>query len=167
MTIYFQLDPLLRSLGPTPSSHDWERQVIPYLVRQWLDDYCRTAAGTKNIVEATVSNFSYLFDIDQSASLRLGGVSRGKHSEARDPARMAGHPLSADGEASIACELNIQAQTTLNVAWAINARETRGKKPSRLPISCVRSIIESGGQVLSHQVLSHNGGRGNETGVGF
>jgi hypothetical protein len=68
-------------------------RVIPYLVDVWLDDYSRIASGT-DVVETAVENFSYLFDIAAERLIAAWGISRGRHADPRDKARMAGHPLS-------------------------------------------------------------------------
>jgi hypothetical protein len=68
-------------------------QVIPYLVDEWLADYARSGSPS-DIVETTASGFSYLFDIAQERLIAAWGISGGRHGEARDKARMAGHPLS-------------------------------------------------------------------------
>jgi hypothetical protein len=68
-------------------------KVIPYLVDEWLADYAQSGSTT-DIVETTASGFNYLFDIAQERLIAAWGISRGRHGEARDKARMAGHPLS-------------------------------------------------------------------------
>jgi hypothetical protein len=77
--------------GPAPTS--WSR-VIEYLVGIWIDDYC-ARSKTNDIVETSVSDFSYLFDVSGERLLAAFGISNGRFGGARDASRMAGHPLSA------------------------------------------------------------------------
>lgn len=79
--------------GPTDGPTRWSR-VIDYLAGVWIDDYCVRSA-TNDIVETTVSDFSYLFDVTSGRLLAAFGVSSGRFGGARDASRMAGHPLSA------------------------------------------------------------------------
>jgi hypothetical protein len=72
----------------------FEKDVIPTLVDFWVEDYSR-AAQNSEIVETTVENFSYLFDIKEQRLIAAWGISRGRHAGKRDAARMAGHPQSA------------------------------------------------------------------------
>jgi hypothetical protein len=69
-------------------------RVVPYLVDVWLTDYERFAADSE-IVETTVTSFSYLFDIAAQRLLAAWGISKGRHDALRDRSRMAGHPLSS------------------------------------------------------------------------
>jgi hypothetical protein len=73
---------------------DFGAQVIPYLVDEWLADYARSESPS-DIVETTAGGFSYLFDIAQERLIAAWGISQGRHGEARDKSRMAGHPLGA------------------------------------------------------------------------
>lgn len=68
----------------------WD-EVATYLVDTWVDDY-RETAGKTEIVETSVSGFSFLFDIGAERLLAAWGVSRGRNDERRDKGRMAGHP---------------------------------------------------------------------------
>jgi hypothetical protein len=65
--------------------------LVSHLVDLWLEDY---GSGT-NIVEVGGARSSHLFDIDAERLVAGWAVSRGKHDEQRDKARMKGHPLSA------------------------------------------------------------------------
>ena len=67
---------------------------MPYLVDVWLLDYGRVA-GETDVVETTVSNFAYLFDIAAERLIAAWGISQGRFGGKRDKSRMAGHPLSA------------------------------------------------------------------------
>jgi hypothetical protein len=62
MAQYPQLAGLVRTIDPRSPDDSFTRKVVPYLVNVWLDDYSRKRYTTK-IVETTVSEFSYLFDI--------------------------------------------------------------------------------------------------------
>ena len=68
--------------------------MVPSLVDIWLRDYERLVRKS-DIVETTVSGFSYLFDIAAERLIAAWGFSKGRHGAARDKSRMAGHPLSA------------------------------------------------------------------------
>jgi hypothetical protein len=71
----------------------FKEDVVPHLVDSWLTDYERFA-GNSDIVETTVSGFSYLFDIGAERLIAAWGIGKGRHSASRDRSRMAGHPLS-------------------------------------------------------------------------
>ena len=89
--------PRLAGLMPTAgqrSEDAFRNKVTPYLVDVWLDDYSRTAP-TADVVETSASGFSYLFDTALERLIAAWGLSQGRHGEARDASRMAGHPLSA------------------------------------------------------------------------
>lgn len=94
MAQYPQLAGLVRTLDPRSSHEGFIKKVVPYLVDVWLDDYFRTG-HTSEIGETTVSEFSYLFDIGAERLIAAWGISKGRHGEARDASRMAGHPLSS------------------------------------------------------------------------
>jgi hypothetical protein len=94
MPSYPMLPALLAQLKTPPEDTAYEKDVIPYLVDLWLDDYERTARDC-HAVETTASGFSYLFDLEHERLIAAWGVSRGPHQGGRDKARMAGHPLSA------------------------------------------------------------------------
>lgn len=79
------------SNGQLPGA--WDR-IVDRLLSLWLDDYERVHAPT-DIVETTASDFSYLFDIRAQRLIAAWGVSKGKHTEPRDAARMARHPKGA------------------------------------------------------------------------
>ena len=68
--------------------------MIPGLIDVWIGHYTHGTQGSE-IVETTVENFSYLFDITESRLIAAWGISRGRHGGKRDASRMAGHPLSA------------------------------------------------------------------------
>ena len=94
MPSYATVAVLVAGMTPETSEEDLRKSVVPHLVDIWLEDYLRTAGAT-DIVETSVSGFSYLFDIATGRLIAAWGVSRGRHSGARDASRMAGHPLSA------------------------------------------------------------------------
>ena len=94
MAHYPDLAHLVRALDANSSEPDFTARVVPYLASVWLDDYCRNCRGPE-IVETSVSDFSYLFDLSAERLIAAWGISRGRHSGARDASRMAGHPLSA------------------------------------------------------------------------
>jgi hypothetical protein len=93
MAQYPLLPDLVRTVDPRSPYEGFITKVVPYLVDVWLDDYSRTSHIT-GIVETTVSEFFYLFDIGAERLIAAWGMSKGRHGEARDASRMAGHPLS-------------------------------------------------------------------------
>jgi hypothetical protein len=95
MLDYPGLDTLLLKMTAPSSEEKFSNEVIPSLVKIWVDDYVRTAQASE-IVETTVEGFSYLFDIKEERLIAAWGISRGRHSGKRDASRMAGHPQSGD-----------------------------------------------------------------------
>ena len=93
MTNYDRIAIVTKKLSSSASGDELANAVVPLLVDVWLDDYARGNPG-KNIVETTVDNFTYLFDIDRERLIAAWGTSRGKNTAPRPAARMAGHPLS-------------------------------------------------------------------------
>jgi hypothetical protein len=93
---YPRLESLLRAVNPRSANAGLATKVVPYLVEVWLDDYARTSRKA-DIVETTVSGFSYLFDLnpDRLRLIAAWGISKGRHGGPRDKDRMRGHPLSA------------------------------------------------------------------------
>jgi hypothetical protein len=85
---------------PTPATgvdlvdEEVYREAIDVLVGMWLDDYNSSTPST-DIVETRYGDFAYLFDIKYERLIAAWGVSRGKHTGARDKSRMAGHPKGA------------------------------------------------------------------------
>jgi hypothetical protein len=94
MLEYPRLDAFLRQITAATSEEKFSNEVIPTLVDMWVEDYSRTAEGPE-IIETTVDNFSYLFDINDQRLISAWGISRGRHAGKRDASRMAGHPQSA------------------------------------------------------------------------
>lgn len=94
MPAYPQLTHLIVRMTSDNSEAIFRKKVIPYLVDVWLADYERFAKKT-DIVETTVSGFSYLFDIAAERLIAAWGISKGRHGAPRPGSRMAGHPLSA------------------------------------------------------------------------
>ncbi len=92
MPTYKPLIKLVKGMTTANSEAIFRRQVIPYLVDVWLTDYERFA-GKTDIVETTVSSFSYLFDIAAERLIAAFGFSKGRHGAPRPKSRMAGHPL--------------------------------------------------------------------------
>jgi hypothetical protein len=78
-------------MGSSANPNAWA-DVVDYLTRVWIEHYSKRRASNE-IVETTVSGFSYLFDISSERLLAAYGLSRGRHGEKRDASRMAGHPL--------------------------------------------------------------------------
>jgi hypothetical protein len=97
MLDYPGLDSLLLAMNAASAEATFSNEVIPLLVKIWVDDYARTAQASE-IVETTVEGFSYLFDIKEERLIAAWGVSRGRHDGKRDASRMAGHPQSAGKE---------------------------------------------------------------------
>jgi hypothetical protein len=78
-------------LNATPAS--LEQDAVPYLIENWLSEYCRTTAGA-DIVETTPGACSFLFDIANARLIAAWTISRGAHAGKRDSNRMRGHPLA-------------------------------------------------------------------------
>ena len=94
MAVYPKLSQMMLSFDQSSSEDGFTKEVIPYLMGIWLDDYAR--GGPKmDVVETTTSGFSYFFDIMAQRLIAAWGISHGRHSETRDKARMAGIPLGA------------------------------------------------------------------------
>jgi hypothetical protein len=68
-------------------------RVIPFLVDQWLTGYGHDTRDM-DVIETTVSRFSYLFDITAERLIAAWGISAGRDAHERDGARMARFPLS-------------------------------------------------------------------------
>jgi hypothetical protein len=94
MLDYPELDVLLLHVTAATAEERMVNEVIPRLVGIWMDDYARSDQA-REIVETTVENFSYLFDITEQRLIAAWGISRGRHGGKRDASRMAGHPQSA------------------------------------------------------------------------
>jgi hypothetical protein len=94
MAQYPELAGLVRTVASRSPGHGFTTKVVPYLVGIWIDDYAGSNHKTE-IVETSVSEFSYLFDVSAERLIAAWGMSKGRHGEARDASRMAGHPLSA------------------------------------------------------------------------
>jgi hypothetical protein len=61
MAQYPDLAHLVHAVDPSSPERDFAEKVVPYLASVWLDDYCPNSRAPE-IVETTVSEFSYLFD---------------------------------------------------------------------------------------------------------
>jgi hypothetical protein len=94
MPSYPKLASLVANLTPANSSRVFAKDVIPYLVDEWIHDYERTVRQS-DLVETTSSDFFYLFDIRPGRLVAAWGISHGRHGAPRDASRMRGHPLSA------------------------------------------------------------------------
>jgi hypothetical protein len=93
MAFYPELPRFVGGVQVSTSGQALADRVVPYLVGVWLDDYGRTTRSSE-IVETRSGEFSYLFDIEHERLIAAWGISQGRNGEARDKARMAGHPLS-------------------------------------------------------------------------
>jgi hypothetical protein len=93
MAEYSRLFSVMESIPDGDAGDALLATVTPYLVDEWLaepdEDY------SDDVVETSVSGFSYLFDVGYERLIAAWGISRGRHTEKRDAARMAGHPHSA------------------------------------------------------------------------
>ena len=69
-------------------------EIMRTLPDLWLDNYYQSHADAE-LVETTVTGFSYLFDVVGERLVAAYGVSGGKHGEPRPSSRMRGHPLNA------------------------------------------------------------------------
>jgi hypothetical protein len=94
MPTYPRLNHMLARMTSANTRAVFDKQVVPYLVDTWLRDYQRLVRKP-DIVETSVSAFSYLFDSATERLIAAWGFSKGRHGAARDKSRMAGHPLSA------------------------------------------------------------------------
>jgi len=94
MASYPRLAHLFAGATTADSDAIFKNRVVPYLLDVWLSDYERVTKASE-VVETTVVDFSYLFDIAAERLIAAWGVSKGRHAGARDRSRMAGHPLSA------------------------------------------------------------------------
>jgi DNA/RNA non-specific endonuclease len=72
-----------------------DEAIASHLVDAWLSDYERSTAAGEDIVTTTVSGCHYLFDITYGRLIAAWKISRGRHADDRDGARMRGHPQSA------------------------------------------------------------------------
>lgn len=93
MPEYPRLDSLLGTLDPAVSDAAFDDEIVPYLAEIWLDDYAASSPD-RDVVQVTLDDFSYLFDVATGRLIAAWGVSSGRHGGARDKTRMAGHPLS-------------------------------------------------------------------------
>ena len=87
MATYPQLSGLVTRLTPETAATGFSRKVIPYLIGGWLDDYDRSTKKS-DIVETTVSGFSYLFDIANERLIAAWGISHGRDGRAIVSPRM-------------------------------------------------------------------------------
>lgn len=94
MAHYPKVWDIVQGMTPETAEGSFIRDVMPYLVNVWLEEY-ESSTSDPEIVETTLGNFSYLFDIRLGRLIAAWGISRGKHTGARDKSRMARHPLSA------------------------------------------------------------------------
>jgi hypothetical protein len=96
-----KLETLVGKVKRDNSAQVIEKEVIPYLVNLWLDEY-NNSTPSNDIVETKshnpdrtrASEFSYLFDIKYKRLIAAWGISLGREGAERDHKRMAGHPLS-------------------------------------------------------------------------
>ena len=89
---YGELTGLMGGLTASNSEQTFNDLIIPKLIDIWLDSY----GEFQNVVETKSGNFSHLFDITNERLIAAWGIVREKNAEARDKARMAGHPLGAE-----------------------------------------------------------------------
>jgi hypothetical protein len=94
MPDYPGLDGFLLRMTAETAEGVFDKDVIPTLLDVWTEDYMRSVQDSQ-IVQTTVENFSYLFDIQAQRLIAAWGISRGRHGGKRDASRMAGHPKSA------------------------------------------------------------------------
>lgn len=94
MPAYTQLTQMLAGVPAAGAQAVFDRELVPYLVDVWVEDYTRSH-GRGDIVATSTASFSYLFDIASGRLIAAWGISQGRHGEPRDRARMAGHPLGA------------------------------------------------------------------------
>lgn len=93
MLTYPRLSGMVQRLTAETAATGFSRQIVPYLVDEWLSDYAGSTE-TSDIVETSVSGFSYLFDVANERLISAWGISRGRHGGPRDRSRQAGHPQS-------------------------------------------------------------------------
>jgi hypothetical protein len=89
---FAELDKLSMKVKDGSAPGAW-KEAADWLIDEWLADYKPAPTTPAEIVETSSSNFSYLFDIGASRLIAAYGVSKGKHTGARDSSRMRGSPL--------------------------------------------------------------------------
>jgi hypothetical protein len=94
MINYTHLSQLVKAM---PSGSTQWQAIANRLIELWLTEYHRGTPDAE-VVETQSQGFSYLFDIAHERLIAAWGTSNGRNPEARDAARMAGHPLSAGRE---------------------------------------------------------------------
>jgi hypothetical protein len=94
MPDYPRLASFLGKMDASTSEAVFVADVLPYLTEIWLSHYTSSLRDW-DIVQVTLGEFSYLFDIIPSRLIAAWGISRGRHAGARDKSRMKGHPQSA------------------------------------------------------------------------
>jgi len=91
MPEYDKLESLLAQVDRSRPQDGFEKIVIPYLQDVWIRDY-RTSTSQDEIVQVTLANFSYLFDVINQRLISAWGIPDGPHQGARNKSRMSGHP---------------------------------------------------------------------------
>ncbi len=94
MAEYPELASLMRAVDPEEPEEGFTRTIRPYLTDVWLDDFWSRSRDPE-VVETSVADFSYLFDLSSQCLIAAWGISQGRHSGDRDKNRMRGHPLGA------------------------------------------------------------------------
>ncbi|WP_233853422.1 DNA/RNA non-specific endonuclease [Paraburkholderia sp. HD33-4] len=98
MTDYAELNRILPRLSNAHAADAFSDEIAPLLVELWADDYVRRVA-TCELLETSVGQFSYLFDMSTERLVAAWGISQGKSTVPRKEiaTRMRGHPLANGG----------------------------------------------------------------------
>lgn len=80
-----------------PATEHAAAGIISSLVEDWLDDYC-SKWPSKDIIETSVGDSHYLFDVELERLIAAWKISAGRDSHERDKSRMAGFPKHEDRE---------------------------------------------------------------------
>jgi hypothetical protein len=97
MADYCKLHHLLTQKNQSSLEVNYAHKVIPHLTSLWIAEYANDSYKHE-LIETTLDNFSYLFDVENERLIAAWGISKGKNTDLRDKARMAGHPLSTGPE---------------------------------------------------------------------
>jgi hypothetical protein len=94
MTNYTMLTQPLLAMVNAQAGTIFAQKVVPDLISIWLKDYGRGTVSAK-IIETSLGDYSYLFDITFERLIAAWSISQGPHHGPRDRTRMAGHPQNA------------------------------------------------------------------------
>jgi hypothetical protein len=97
-TFYQELNPILLQVTNADADEKFQTCVVPLLIAIWANDYASRQPDCE-LLEASVSGFSYLFDVRSERLVAAWGISKGKNHQPRAEIkkRMKGHPLKDGG----------------------------------------------------------------------